>query len=1572
MTITAHAVVGAPPPAGFSTITDAGTLRFFARPSQLTLTSGNGQQIAAGTAAPGPLIVQVIDAAGNPFARGFPVAFAVVSGPPGTTVSPDTVVTDSMGFAQASLTAGPAAGAIQVSATGVGLSGSPVLFTATALAGMGNVASIDVTPDSAVAGAVGDSVAYMATCQDSTSAVVTCGSVAWMSLTPAVASMDTAGYAHALAPGVAEVVGAAGGVADTAKFVVNGIGSLSVSPLDTVVTAIGDTAQMSVSGNLVDGGTVALPTDTVVWQSLTPAVVLVDAQGIARIVGAGNGTVQATLSGAAGTGVLRVQQAPVSFTVTPATVIIGVGGQANFTGRTFDRRGFPIPGRTVSWMSLDPTIADVDMTGRVTGVRIGGVLIEGTDSTFADSAFVDVVAAPPQVIQWGADSIGVGRGATLQQAILLSVPPTSNVVVDIVSSDRLILKPTTPTVTFFQGQTNRTVTFQGRAAGRVTVTATDQGALYAPDTAIVDVLSTIEFRNVSNPTVRATSFSLNSAESRRVLVFLSDPAPPAGLAVTIETLDQLVSVGSPTTVLIPGGQLSAEADLQGTGVGSTTLTPTAAGFVGLPSTVTTFLAQFTVTLSSPFVPRVGVGQYAFVRVNVPNRMDRGTLVDLATTVPGVGQVPDSLTVRANVFNETFTYTGLQTGLDTITANRSGWVEGRLAMTVTTPRVRPRGFGTLTAGGPPQFWTVDVLDSVGTGHRRVDSLTVTVTSRDSAVAAVDVPTGIILPDNQVVSAGNAVRPVGGGMTYIVATAPGHLPDSVQVTVQGPKLSVFVFSPGRTGTRQTIDGRVQLPFSVPMPLTVDLTMQYPDTATAPASVSIPANQSLSNFTITGVAPGRTSIFATASGYEPDTTTVLITTNRLFQSSLGNSYFLTTGSDAFTLRTGDQFGSLHPSLDTVTITLDTSDPSIFTIDSATVTVPAGQITSSTAVIQFADTGQAWVRWSAPNHLTDSMSVTVNPSALTLTATPGRVGEGQYLFGTVRIPSPNGLPDTVDITLTHLGIVRGTVPGMVEIPPPSSQTSFQWDGTVAGRDTIVANATSFIPDTISLWVTRPHLFIRNLPASVVVDDTVFATVYPTDSLSGNGSSPVSSTIHPVTDTLLVTVTSTNPMVLAVDSTPTWRINPGGTVVQPRIIVAGPGSAQIIVNAPGNYKPDTTAVTVATAPAITILPSSLTLGTGQQSRSYRAIIPNGVATVTRVGLGFSAPGVAGFDNVLAGDTVEIPVGQTTSSSFTVFAQNQVASVNVTAGAPGFTGGTSVLIVNNPQLSASASGQVYVGQGAGSGFLSVSTRDETGSTREVRNPLAVTLTSDSPAVLTVDSATITVPSSISFASGTFTPVAAGTARIVMTAPGYTPDTTALITVSTPQVTLNAQTTVGVGQQYTGSVSIPFGLPASTSLIVTLTNDKASALTAPDTLTINQFSSFRSFVAVGAAAGIATLQATAPGFTASAPVTTVVGTPVLVVNGPTSGTVNGSTSISISTRDQANFSRAVDQQLTVTLMVDDDTIANFGGQAQMTVTVSAGSSFSNSATLNYVGVGTVNITATASGYTPGMQSVTVNP
>src|SRR5439155_1091769 len=72
------------------------------------------------------------DMSGNPVA-GFAVAFAVASG--GGTLSAASATTGATGQAQTMLTLGKTAGANTVTASGTGLTGSPLLFTATGTAG---------------------------------------------------------------------------------------------------------------------------------------------------------------------------------------------------------------------------------------------------------------------------------------------------------------------------------------------------------------------------------------------------------------------------------------------------------------------------------------------------------------------------------------------------------------------------------------------------------------------------------------------------------------------------------------------------------------------------------------------------------------------------------------------------------------------------------------------------------------------------------------------------------------------------------------------------------------------------------------------------------------------------------------------------------------------------------------------------------------------------------------------------------------------------------------------------------------------------------------------------------------------------------------------------------------------------------------------------------------------------------------------------------------------------------------------------------------------------------------------
>ncbi len=120
--------------------------------SSLAITGGSAQQTGPiSVALPTPLSVTVSDAFGNPVSL-VNVVFASASG--GGAFSSTTVPTNSGGVASAVWTLGSVAGAQSATATVAGLSGSPALFSATAIAG--GVASLTITgqPTHEIAGTV--------------------------------------------------------------------------------------------------------------------------------------------------------------------------------------------------------------------------------------------------------------------------------------------------------------------------------------------------------------------------------------------------------------------------------------------------------------------------------------------------------------------------------------------------------------------------------------------------------------------------------------------------------------------------------------------------------------------------------------------------------------------------------------------------------------------------------------------------------------------------------------------------------------------------------------------------------------------------------------------------------------------------------------------------------------------------------------------------------------------------------------------------------------------------------------------------------------------------------------------------------------------------------------------------------------------------------------------------------------------------------------------------------------------------------------------------------------------------
>jgi len=136
--------------------------------TQLSISSGDNQSSTPNSTLADPLKVEVDDQFGNGV-QGVAVAWQVASG--AASVQPTSSVTDAGGLAQAGVTLGGEVGPVTITATGVGLTGSPVTFHAT-------VASVPTT----VAVEVGDNFFKSSRNGSSNPAVDTVavgGSVTW-------------------------------------------------------------------------------------------------------------------------------------------------------------------------------------------------------------------------------------------------------------------------------------------------------------------------------------------------------------------------------------------------------------------------------------------------------------------------------------------------------------------------------------------------------------------------------------------------------------------------------------------------------------------------------------------------------------------------------------------------------------------------------------------------------------------------------------------------------------------------------------------------------------------------------------------------------------------------------------------------------------------------------------------------------------------------------------------------------------------------------------------------------------------------------------------------------------------------------------------------------------------------------------------------------------------------------------------------------------------------------------------------------------------------------------------------
>jgi uncharacterized protein YjdB len=222
-------------------------------------------------------------------------------------------------------------------------------------------------------------------------------SVAWSSTTPAVATISSNGLVTAAGVGTSTIQAVSGSVSGSTILTVTGptLSSIALTPANPSV-AKGLTDQFTATGTYSDNSTQNI-TSSVTWVSLTPGVATISSGGLAKGVGAGSSTIQATMGSVTGSTVLTVTAAMLtSVAVTPANPAIAIAATQQFTATgTYSDASTQVITNSVTWSSSKTSVATMSGSGLATGVAAGSSTIQATSGAVSGSTTLTVNAAAP-------------------------------------------------------------------------------------------------------------------------------------------------------------------------------------------------------------------------------------------------------------------------------------------------------------------------------------------------------------------------------------------------------------------------------------------------------------------------------------------------------------------------------------------------------------------------------------------------------------------------------------------------------------------------------------------------------------------------------------------------------------------------------------------------------------------------------------------------------------------------------------------------------------------------------------------------------------------------------------------------------------------------------------------------------------------------------------------------------------------------------------------------------------------------------------------------------------------------
>ncbi len=219
----------------------------------------------------------------------------------------------------------------------------------------------------------------------------------WSTSDPTLATITSTGLLTTLKPGTVSVLAASGSTTGSTPFRIDSASLQSITVMaPNPSVAAGLTQQFAASGTFSDGS--SKPLATANWSTSDPTLATITSTGLLTTFKAGMVTVSAVSGSVTGNAPFHIDPpTPTGLVISPASssVLIGSGQPSKLSAilSFTDQSTQDISGQ-VTWGSVNPFTASIDVVGNVTTIHTGYTLITATNGSFSAAADFTVVAMP--------------------------------------------------------------------------------------------------------------------------------------------------------------------------------------------------------------------------------------------------------------------------------------------------------------------------------------------------------------------------------------------------------------------------------------------------------------------------------------------------------------------------------------------------------------------------------------------------------------------------------------------------------------------------------------------------------------------------------------------------------------------------------------------------------------------------------------------------------------------------------------------------------------------------------------------------------------------------------------------------------------------------------------------------------------------------------------------------------------------------------------------------------------------------------------------------------------------------